>query len=84
MIFQLIYAYIKNLKTAQETENSDERKTMDKIVFGIVLALGYGDFVPPNVSLVVIYLNSPFRIFIKYFNSFKTIKLHICLIDLIR
>ena len=41
--FQLIYAYIKkNLKTVQETEDSDERKKQwIKIVFGIVLALGY-------------------------------------------
>ena len=52
--FQLIYAYIKkNLKTAQETEDSDERKKQwIKIVFGIVLALGYGGLhVPPNVSV---------------------------------
>jgi hypothetical protein len=57
--FQLVYAYIKkNLKTAQETEDSDERKKQwIKIVFGIVLALGYGGLhVPPNVSVVeVIY-----------------------------
>ena len=52
--FQLIYAYIKkNLKTAQEIEDSDERKKQwIKIVFGIVLALGYGGLhVPPNVSV---------------------------------
>ena len=54
--FQLIYAYIKkNLKTAQEIEDSDERKKQwIKIVFGIVLALGYGGLhVPPNVSALV-------------------------------
>ena len=57
--FQLIYAYIKkNLKTVQEIEDSDERKKQwIKIVFGIVLALGYGGLhVPPNVSVIeVIY-----------------------------
>ena len=43
--FQLIYAYIKNLKTAQEAEDSDERKKQwIKIVFGIVLALDMEDF----------------------------------------
>ena len=52
--FQLIYAYIKkNLKTAQAIEDPDERKKQwIKIVFGIVLALGYGGLhVPPNVSV---------------------------------
>ena len=57
--FQLIYAYIKkNLKTAQETEDSDERKKQwIKIVFGIVLALGYGGLhVPPNVSMRKLFM----------------------------
>ena len=52
-LFQLVYAYIKkNLKTAQETEDSNEsKKQWIKKVFGIVLALGYGVLhVPPNVS----------------------------------
>ena len=52
--FQLIAAYIKqNLKKLKETEDSDERKKQWlKIVFGIVLALGYGGLhVPPNVSV---------------------------------
>ena len=53
-IFQLIYAFIKkNLKTVQEIEDSDERKKQWlKIVFGIVLALGYGGLhIPPGVSI---------------------------------
>ena len=53
-IFQLIYAFIKkNLKTVQEIEDSDERKKQWlKIVFGIVLTLGYGALhVPPDVSI---------------------------------
>ena len=53
-LFQLIYAYIKkNLKSVREIEDSDERKKQWlKLVFGIVLALGYGGLhVPPNVSV---------------------------------
>ena len=56
-LFQLVYAYIKkNLKTVQEIEDSDERKKQwIKIVFGIVLALGYGGLhVPPDVSMMEI------------------------------
>ena len=52
--FQLIYAYIKkNLKTVQEIEDSDERKKQWlKLVFGLVLALGYIVLhVPPNVNI---------------------------------
>ena len=79
--FQLIYAYIKkNIKTAQETEDSDERKKQwIKIVFGIVLALGYGGLhVPPNVivseviyalGILFITLYVVFRA-LKYFKSF--------------
>ena len=55
--FQLIAAYIKqNLKKLKETEDSDERKKQWlKIVFGIVLALGYGGLhVPPDVSMMEI------------------------------
>ena len=53
-IFQIIFAFIeKNLKTVREIEDSDERKKQWlKIVFGIVLALGYGALhVPPYVSI---------------------------------
>ena len=53
-LFELIYNFIKkNLKSVQEIEDSDERKKQWlKIVFGIVLALGYGGLhVPPNVSV---------------------------------
>tara|TARA_B100001027_G_scaffold200742_1_gene160319 strand:+ start:219 stop:467 length:249 start_codon:yes stop_codon:yes gene_type:complete len=53
-IFQIIFAFIeKNLKTVREIEDSDERKKQWlKIVFGIVLALGYGALhVPPDVSI---------------------------------
>ena len=56
-LFQLIYAYIKkNLKSVREIEDSDERKKQWlKIVFGIVLALGYGGLhVPPDVSMMEI------------------------------
>ena len=53
-LFQLIYAYIKkNLKSVQETEDPNEkRKQWLKIVFGMVLALGYGGLhIPPGVSI---------------------------------
>jgi hypothetical protein len=53
-LFELIYASIKkNLKILGETEDSDEtKKQWLKIVFGIVLAVGYGGLhVPPNVSI---------------------------------
>ena len=54
-IFSAYLCYIKkNLKTAQETEDSDERKQWIKIVFGIVLALGYGGLHVLK-KLVVIY-----------------------------
>ena len=52
--FELIFASIKkNLKSVREIEDSDDRKKQWlKIVFGIVLALGYGGLhVPPNVSI---------------------------------
>ena len=56
-LFVLIYHFIKkNLKSVQEIEDSDERKKQWlKIVFGIVLALGYGGLhVPPDVSMMEI------------------------------
>ena len=52
--FQLIYASIKkNLKSIRVIEDRDERKKQWlKLVFGLVLALGYGGLhVPPNVSI---------------------------------
>ncbi len=78
--FQLIFAYIKkNLKTAQETEDSDERKKQwIKIVFGIVLALGYGGLhVPPNVSLseVIYALGILFITLYVVFRALKYFKL---------
>ena len=56
-LFELIHHLLKkNLKSVQEIEDSDERKKQWlKIVFGIVLALGYGGLhVPPNVSMIEI------------------------------
>ena len=52
-LFQLIYAYIKKiLKVFKKQKIQMKKKTMDQIVFGIVLALGYGGLhVPPNVSV---------------------------------
>ena len=78
--FQLIYAYIKkNLKTAQEIEDSDERKKQwIKIVFGIVLALGYGGLhVPPNVSVseVIYALGILFITLYVVFRALKYFKL---------
>ena len=74
--FQLVYAYIKkNLRTAQETEDSDERrKQWIKIVFGIVLALGYGGIhVPPNESVgeVILCSRNSFYNFICRIQGFK-------------
>ena len=78
--FQLIYAYIKkNLKTAREIEDSDERKKQwIKIVFGIVLALGYGGLhVPPNVSVseVIYALGILFITLYVVFRALKYFKL---------
>ena len=74
--FQLIYAYIKkNLQTAQETGDSDERKKQwIKIVFGIVLALGYGGLhVPPDVSIMeIIYALG--ILFMTLYVVFRTLK----------
>ena len=51
--FQLIYAYIKKiLKPLKRQKIRMKEKQWIKIVFGIVLALGYGGLhVPPNVSV---------------------------------
>ena len=52
--FQLIAAYIKqNLKKLKETEDPNERKKQwIQIVFGSVIALGYGAIqLPADVSL---------------------------------
>lgn len=78
--FQLIYAYIKkNFKTVQETEDSDERKKQWlKIVFGIVLSLGYGVmYVPPNVSVseVIYALGILFITLYVVFRALKYFKL---------
>ena len=53
-LFQLIAAYIKqNLKKLKETEDPNERKKQwIQIVFGSVIALGYGAIqLPADVSL---------------------------------
>lgn len=77
-LFELIYDFIKkNIRSVREIEDSDERrKQWLKIVFGVVLALGYGGLhIPPNVSMMeIIYalgilfitLNVVFRA-LKYF-----------------
>ena len=75
-LFQLIYAFIKkNLKSVQEIEDSDERKKQWlKLVFGIVLALGYGGLhVPPDVSMrEVIYASG--ILFITLYVVFRVLK----------
>ena len=56
--FQLIFSFInKNIKSVWETEDTHERKKQWlKIVFGIVLALGYGALhVPPDVSITEVF-----------------------------
>ena len=87
-LFELIFGFIKkNLKSVREIEDSDEkRKQWIKIVFGIVLALGYGGLhVPPDVSMMeIIYafgilfitLYIVFRA-LKYFKLIWDIKLYI-------
>ena len=53
-LFELIYSFIKkNLKSIRVIEDRDDRKKQWlKLVFGLVLALGYGGLhVPPNVSI---------------------------------
>ena len=74
--FQLIYAYIKkNLKTAQETEDPNEkRKKLLQIFFGVALALGYAVLhVPPDVSIrEIIYAFGV--LFITLYFAFRTLK----------
>ena len=75
-LFVLIYHFIKkNLKSVQEIEDSDERKKQWlKIVFGIVLALGYGGLhVPPNVSMIEI-IYSLGILFITLYVVFRVLK----------
>ena len=75
-LFQLIYAFIKkNLKSVRDIEDSDERKKQWlKLVFGIVLALGYGGLhVPPDVSIrEVIYASG--ILFITLYVVFRVLK----------
>ena len=75
-LFELIYGFIKkNLNSVQEIEDSDERKKQWlKIVFGIVLALGYGGLhIPPNVSMIeIIYALG--ILFITLYVVFRTLK----------
>ena len=78
--FQLIYALIKkNLKILGETDDPKEkRKQWIKIVFGIVLALGYGGLhVPPNVSVseVIYALGILFVTLYVVFRALKYFKL---------
>ena len=75
-LFVLIYHFVKkNLKSVQEIEDSDERKKQWlKIVFGIVLALGYGGLhVPPNVSMIEI-IYSLGILFITLYVVFRVLK----------
>tara|TARA_B100000575_G_C23125522_1_gene652039 strand:- start:56 stop:304 length:249 start_codon:yes stop_codon:yes gene_type:complete len=75
-LFQLIYASInKNLKSVRDIEDANERKKQWlKLVFGIVLALGYGGLhVPPDVSIrEVIYASG--ILFITLYVVFRVLK----------
>ncbi len=75
-LFEFIYAFIKkNFKSVGAIEDSDERKKQwFKIVFGIVLALGYGGLhVPPDVSIrEVIYASG--ILFITLYVVFRVLK----------
>ena len=75
-LFELIYGFIKkNLNSVQEIDDSDERKKQWlKIVFGIVLALGYGGLhVPPDVSMMeIIYALG--ILFVTLYVVFRTLK----------
>jgi len=78
--FQLIYAFVKkNLQSVREINDPDERKKQWlKIVFGIVLALGYGGLhVPPDVSIMeIIYaLGILFMTLYVVFRALKYFKL---------
>ena len=79
-LFELIYNFIKkNFKSVRDIEDSEERrKQWLKIVFGIVLALGYGGLhVPPNVSVseVIYALGILFITLYVVFRALKYFKL---------
>ena len=79
-LFELISVFInKNFKNVRKIEDSDERKKQWlKIVFGIVLALGYGVIhVPPNVSVseVIYALGILFITLYVVFRALKYFKL---------
>ncbi len=79
-LFELISVFInKNFKNVREIEDSDERKKQWlKIIFGILLALGYGGLhVPPDVSMVeIIYaLGILFMTLYVVFRALKYFKL---------
>ena len=75
-LFELIYHLLKkNFKSVRDIEDSEERrKQWLKIVFGIVLALGYGGLhVPPNVSMIeIIYALG--ILFVTLYVVFRTLK----------
>ncbi len=79
-LFELIYSFIKkNLKSIRVIEDRDERKKQWlKLVFGLVLALGYGGLhVPPNVSIreVIFALGILFITLYVVFRALKYFKL---------
>ncbi len=79
-LFELISVFInKNFKNVRKIEDSDERKKQWlKIIFGILLALGYGGLhVPPDVSMVeIIYaLGILFMTLYVVFRALKYFKL---------
>mgnify|MGYP001499546519 CR=1 FL=1 len=75
-LFELIYHFIKkNFQSVRDIEDLEERrKQWLKIVFGIVLALGYGGLhIPPNVSMIeIIYALG--ILFITLYVVFRTLK----------
>ena len=78
--FELINSFIKkNLKNVREIEDLDERrKQWLKIVFGMVLALGYGGLhIPPGVSIrdIIYALGILFITLYIVFRSLKYFKL---------
>ncbi len=78
--FELINSFIKkNLKNVREIKDLDERrKQWLKIVFGMVLALGYGGLhIPPGVSIrdIIYALGILFITLYIVFRSLKYFKL---------
>ena len=75
-LFELIYHFIKkNFQSVRDIEDLKERrKQWLKIVFGIVLALGYGGLhIPPNVSMIeIIYALG--ILFVTLYVVFRTLK----------